>query len=316
MNSRKKQTKYTNFEDIYLKTSYLKKIKNGDENFMNMYSIFAKSVHKIGGKFFAKNIGLLSSAGFGLDDVESFCAVQAWSYIELYSLQTNPEALQRFIAKRKTDYPERKFLTNIEICKKDSSNFMSFLSQRLSEFVRICRIKNRNIKGSRETQGFYIKEGPQDNSPISDFVRNSPEDYGYRKLTNMEVLDLKKEIGSSSIYRDLRVKDRFYLYVMDHSRTSIIEYDKSAANSNGVIESMKDNFFYKNPEEIIEIHESFITDAKAMEYKKSYYGKTKNQKIKVLKKRKKELTGDENHIRLLIDKKIMELSGEQKRSDS
>jgi len=298
-----------NFEDVYLRSTYLGRIDHSvPSRFNELYNIYATSIKSIGGRFCSKNHVLFRSMGFDHEDVISFCEVQAWSYISNFSIITKPEAMEKFLVKRKSDYPDRPDLTSDEIRRKDNSNFMTFLTQRLSDLVRVFKQKNRNIRGTKEISSFYLKT-KQAQDVTQELIVEDPEKYGFIQLTKKDVLDLKKRVGPKFKYADFSFEGHSYIYIS--YVPSLSKLDVVAA-----LNDPHSNLFYMSPDAIMEYEENAISSLLADIKIKEFSSAPKSEKIQILKDRKKQLTQEDIRVKMMIDKKIMELTGGNKTANT
>lgn len=292
-----------NFEDVYLRTSFLKKMKTEKKEVFEAYmSHHLWTINVQSGKFFSKNATHFKTIGFGIQDIKSFCMFQLWVFLECHSLFVNAKAMDAFLNLRKKKYPDRTgYPTEKEILAKDRSNFMSFIAQRFSVFIRVAKQKKRNVRGAKEVSSFYIKTDKSVSVP-RDLIALNHELYGYEKVGAKEYRELKKRLGKKLKNEDFVLDKKEYLYIYSDPPITSLEALSTVHNPDN-------SMYFWRPDMLAEYEENLISKEASHERLKNYKKASKNQKIEMLMARKKELTPEDSRVIMLIDQKLMELNG-------
>ena len=221
-------------------------------------------------------------------------------YESFFSITTNKDAYDKFIFKRSIRFPKAKKPTDIDIEKKDKSNFMSFLKHSLLDLQRVCMQKNRNIRGTKELKVFLIQESVVDGATRS-LIQYSPKKYGYRRVKVKELAALKKNMGKRFVYSDFEHLGKKYIFLNDIGDIQSSDFILSYYNKDS-------NIFMSRPDEVKDIEDKMIKQNDLLETIDIYKKSSNTEKIRMLLEREKQLTKDQENIRVIIKDKIKGLT--------
>jgi hypothetical protein len=175
------------FELVLFRWRYLLKSPNPTpQDFAVHYPI----MNIISRKMWYKFRYAFSTIGYDYDDVRNLANIYLVGYLGVFSLK-NKDNLAKYVSSYKKK--NKKNPSKEEIEKKDTNNFVSFLTQRLEEAGKICSQKNRNIRGTDGVYEAFLGELPVD---VSDEVLvSAPERFGYKKLKKKDLEILAKNAG-------------------------------------------------------------------------------------------------------------------------
>jgi hypothetical protein len=295
---------HEHFEDVYLRSSYLERIKPEQTGlFSQFHHEYKNTIDILALRYYRRNTSFFKTVGFEPKDIYNFCNIQAWSFIENFSIVANDSAMRSFLRKRAEKYSDRDYPpTAEEITKKDKSNFIFFLNQRLSDLVRISKAKIRNIRGTKEISSFFEQINPNLDTELVLEIARDPKKYGYRELSNTEVVALKKEMKKDFRYEDFSHKSKKYKYI---SYKNFLSKDDAVDLFHGP----HTNMFYLRPDQFSEFEDELAQSEKITMMVSEFKSLRSEDKIKVLKQRKKALPSSEKKLKSIINQKIVELSG-------
>lgn len=205
------------FEMLYLRHEYMAKVerlgKKLDPSWVKRYAGIVHTTAKI---MFNKLKPNFQKVGFDENDFISVTNMFMLYYMCLYSVQTNPEAMDKLISKRGP-------LSENEILRIDRNQMINFLRQRLYHSSTLFSRKARNITVGEDKRGYYaFTESSQDIS--HDLLLTKYKKYGYRKVTMKEYKESQKQakiVGSA----DLKDKNGFKIVKVEQLNQGLSEYD-------------------------------------------------------------------------------------------
>lgn len=216
--SKKRYTYQDDFEMLMVRHEYISKVKNPDPVWMKKFENIVNITASI---MFEKLKPNFSKVGYDLDDVISITNCYMVGYMGLYSIERNEESKRKVLeafVKRFEREP-----TDEEIDKKERTNMISFLRQRLQHASIVCGRKAKNITvGEDKRMAFAFTES---SIPASDeLILEKGKELGYRKLKKSELKDIKLAARVSR-NRELVDKDGFRVVEIEILNEGITEYD-------------------------------------------------------------------------------------------
>ena len=165
------------FELCYLRHQYIRKVDfNPTALEMAPYDVIVSQQAK---NTYFTYLSLFGSVGLGCEDIMSIAKTHTVSYLGLFSLDKlegkREEFTNIFQIQNGKDPQERDFLN------KNKANFTMFLKQRMEDLVRVCRQKNRNIRGLPGDEHYIYCGERKPPKIISNLIKNYDK-YGYKKL--------------------------------------------------------------------------------------------------------------------------------------
>lgn len=272
---------HTDFERTYLRWRYLEKAaqtKNSKDLFEEYYKNHEVTINRLSEKFFYKNASSFMTSGFGIEDVKNFARIQLWSYVSSFSLYSNKEKHDQFVAQASKRRNGTYEVTEQDVFKKDRSIFMSFLTQRFMDFIRVCTQKNRNIRGTAEIKAFYAKTDDVIDAS-DDLIGYNPELYGYKKLTSKETADLKKQMGDKFSYSNLTTSEgKEYIYL------SKIPQKMPSKDYIEAVFGYESQIYYLPANMLEEKKEEIVRESKMDLFKNKFKNLPKEKKVKIIQK--------------------------------
>ena len=207
------------FEAVYLKHRDFYKInelppERRDVSHLECDHMFTVKVQAR--KFFDKHSTLLKKIGMEFEDILCISRVHLYKYLVLFSLKNNPEKLAEFVKKYKERHGETSYPTINDITKKDISNFMCYLPQKLSDLLRFCNVKLPSITGEKQMKVVFELPNNIDNSVSDMFILENYKKIGARRLYLKEIAALKRNgadltighiVHNGKIYRSILFKE-------------------------------------------------------------------------------------------------------------
>ena len=259
------------FEKSCLMERYFKRINKDYLLSMDkkVFDSYKDIVSQESRKTYAKFKNTFKNVGLELDDLENISRVYLVGYLGLYSLDNNPSAMAKFVdsfqRKNKTDNLPPKEI----VLKKDRSNFISNLKQKLPMLADICRSKSTNIVccgGYRK----YLKIKDAKDIQIVSELKGEIIPEGYLLVTKREFLEAKKENNSKrkkkflhkgfwylAVSRDpVSVKSMFTSSINDLDYAMDAE-DKSESEDVGFMEQVEPKYYLDSPDGIIQKAEDY-----------------------------------------------------------
>lgn len=198
------------FETIYLRLSYAKnvgKVHIPKELFdIHSYTVDVKSY-----KAYISNVAMSLSMGFSKEDFRSIAMWHLAAYLSSMSLLMETKERENFIKSYQSKNGEHTFPGDLDFVRKDQSNFISFLSQRMSDLNRVIVQTAKNVYGSKSIRRMYRMD-PDATQNISDeYFRTMTEKelkkIGYHLLDNNKAKEIIKQIGPKYRFLDVFVVD-------------------------------------------------------------------------------------------------------------
>jgi hypothetical protein len=162
--------------------------------------------------------------------------------------------------------------TDSEILSKNKADYTLFMKQRMTDVVRICQQKAKNIKGLRvdEYVPFYGK-----NPPPTDLLKlmEDNEAYGYKRLDNVAFKAARKRAKAKGTDA-FQIGDTWYIAVPIGHRSLTI------ADIAGAGIDPYEALHHKDPEKLLSMREQEIKFDKCKKMFKAY---TKEEKVKTIR---------------------------------
>ena len=242
------------FELLYLRHEYIERAaKLGKQLDPSMVKRYAGIVHTTAKIMFNKLKPNFQKVGFDEEDFVAITNMYMLSYMALYSIQTNPDAMEKLVAKRGP-------LSESEILRLDRNQMINFLRQRLYHCSTLFARKARNITVGEDKRGYYAEtDKSQEVQP--DLLLTKYKKYGYRKITTREYKDAQK-VAQMSGKSDLKDKKGFKIVKVEQLNQGLSEYDFQLLSEDDK------GSFYNPPDVIMQNNEDEI----AMEAFKIKFG--------------------------------------------
>jgi hypothetical protein len=247
------------FEMLTLRHEYLKKIKDPDSVDIKPFKYLAMITAEI---MYEKCRANFEKVGFDLSDIESISLVYLYAYLGVYSFEVNPASKERYVKsfqEKNSRDPNEK-----EIKRAEKNTIINFLRQKLHHCSRVCERKSRNIVGARSKK--YVFAYTENSRPAhpSDITQDYKK-YGYRKVTNKELLEAKEQ-AKKNRSQDLLDKNGFKIMeIQDYSMNMYGFHEME--DSNGLTtgweefvkkEEMVGFYMEENPEYLSDPEETLI----------------------------------------------------------
>jgi hypothetical protein len=179
------------FELCYLRHQYFRRVKyNPTAADMVPYKRIVKYMAQ---RTFYTYQGLFHLVGMTLEDICSVGDVHLVNFLGLFEISETKNTDKYLAFKIIFGRLKKREPNSEDILNKNKANFTLFMKQRMEDFVRICRQKAKNIKGTRvdEYSPFY---GP--NPPPADLYKllEDNELYGYKKLDMVQYRAIRKKV--------------------------------------------------------------------------------------------------------------------------
>lgn len=285
MTIKKKRLSFNDdFELLYLRHEYLEKIERlGKKIDLQWIDKYAGIVHTTAKIMFDRLKPNFQKVGFDVNDVIAVTNLYMLYYMTLYSVQTNPEAMDKLLAGRGP-------LPESEILRLDRNQMINFLRQRLNHCSTLFSRKARNITVGEDRRGFYA-ETENSQAVQLDLLLTKYKKYGYRKVTAQEYKAAKNEAKMSGS-SDLKDKKGFKIVKVEQLNQGLSEYDFQLLSEDDK------GTFYNPPDVIIQNNEEEV----ALEaFKIRFENLDENGKRDLLKKFIKTHEGDKkmkNEVKL------------------
>lgn len=201
----KKITTSDNFEDAYLRLGYAKNVNKDIP--LALFKIHERTVSYKSFVGFMANKSMSMVMGFEKEDFESVARFHLASYLSSMSLLIECKARQDFIQTYKKRHGEFAFPTDEDFVKKDISNFMAFVGQRMSDLNRVVVQKAQNVFGSKVIRKLYRMSPIAKEIQTDVFISMDDSDLakqGYYAVTKNKERDIIKKAGGK-----YRVLDTF-----------------------------------------------------------------------------------------------------------
>lgn len=200
------ETNKKSFETIYLRLSYAKNVGKVPIP-TALFDIHSYTVDIKSYKSYASNALMSSSMGFSREDFRSIAMWHLASYLSSMSLLMDTKEREKFIQSYQKRNGSHTFPLDIDFIKKDQSNFMSFLSQRMSDLNRIIVQSAKNVYGSRSIKRIYRVATGVVPTLNEDHFRlmsdNELKKLGYHLLDNKTAKEVIKKAGHKYRFMDI-----------------------------------------------------------------------------------------------------------------
>ena len=281
-----------NFEMVYLRHEYLRKIDNPSsiniEPYKALIDLTARSIYR---KFKSQ----FEPIGFDEDDLISIASVYLTSYLGLYGFKAKPEYLHNYVA----HYVEKHGVkpSKAEVKRIERNQIINFLRQKLRHCATVCARKTRNIVVGRDIKVAFA-ETANSKKVCEDLLLDDYKKHGHRKVTKTELKEIK-ENTNNSLDGTLYDRNGFRIIEVERSNTGITTSD---------YRDILDNYtgmFYSTPDELLDDKE---TDMELSKNKDIFDNMDKKKRKKMIakfirtNKGKKHLKTELKQARLLLKK--------------
>jgi hypothetical protein len=287
------------FETIYLRLSYAKNIGKVHVP-KELFDIHSYTVNVKSYKSYTSNAPMNSSMGFSKEDFRSIAMWHLAAYLSSMSLLMETKEREKFIQTYQKRNGVETFPSDTDFVKKDQSNFMSFLSQRMSDLNRIIVQGAKNVYGSKSIKRVYrLGTGVSPTLSEDHFRGMSDLDLkklGYYLLDNRSAKELIRKAGTKYRFADVFEVDGV-IYRKIYKTPEIHVY-------------MEDIPFWENmPFSELEDQEDLFVEGKLQLRKErllNRYMKSSNKgKVKMLERLKRFLTKKNMEKELLLVKGML-----------
>lgn len=148
---------------------------------------YKKAAFKAAKESYNQHYDTFKSSGMEIDDVCNIALVHLVSYLGSYSIQHTEEPTKKF----KEAHPD---MSEQDVAKKDLSNLIHFVSQRMKDLVRVCRQKNQHVLGEKTIAVLFQLVDTEVMCPDMDLLK-SPFKYGYRRVSAKDYKALREKMS-------------------------------------------------------------------------------------------------------------------------
>jgi hypothetical protein len=255
------------FELRYLRWDHLVRAENPKDE--GIFEENRKTVEVYANRYYMKYEELLRLNSLDADDLKNIIRCFIVSYNGLWSFSANPEKLEKFKAqfvKQEGVEPSPSI-----IYKKNNSNMMSYIEQKLDDMVNVFRIKNKEQAGYFSDEFYKIgTRASREQLDLPSFG-STPSKNGWQKLSKKEYFELKPILMQIGRGQSKRINNHFYKsfvtggqmisYETEDGPTIIDSFaDKSPDALTQLVDSERDfdlsfldNFANKSPDEKVGI---------------------------------------------------------------
>jgi hypothetical protein len=232
---------------------------------------YKKIINYLAHRTFYTYIGLFNVVGFGREDVEAVAAINLVNFLGLFKIgpAENVSKYSAFCAVVKKI--KRRDPTDEDILNKNKANLTLFMKQRMTDLVRICRQKAKNIKGVKveEYAPFYGAPPPPDD--LYKLLEDN-ELYGYKKCDMGQYKSIRKKV-KAKVDQVFRFAGNHYVAVpLDQRNLTVLDLAGAGLDP-------YESFHNLNPEEIFFRREAEIKfDIRVKRYKNS----SKEDKVRTI----------------------------------
>lgn len=196
------------FELTYMRWRYFMRASNPPEELIKKYE---KAAYKIAKETYNENFETMKNSGLEVEDVCNIALVHLVSYLGCYSLQFSDNGKLKIEEKKK-----KMELAEEEIKRKDLSNMMVFIQQRMKDLIRVFRQKNKNVFGENLVAVLFQLVDRE--KPCTDLeLLKAPDKYGYRRVLPSQYKEVKKKLGGYPTAGKFVIGDISYRYVHVYS---------------------------------------------------------------------------------------------------
>jgi len=243
MTKKRRYTYQDDFEMLMVRHEYISKVENPDPAWVTTWEPIVNTTAML---MYNKLKPNFAKVGYELDDVIAITNCYMVGYMGLYSLERNEKTRTKIVDSYKKRLKREP--TDAELLRKERTNLISFLRQRLQHASVLCSRKARNITVGNDRRAVYAMT--KDSVPASnELIYEKGAKLGYRKVTKDELKEIKLQ---ARIDRTKELKDKygFPIIQIELLNDGITEYCYRGL----FIDSQKD-FYHKNPEESIILEE-------------------------------------------------------------
>jgi hypothetical protein len=227
-----------NYEDIVIKSSYMKRGSNRDmSKYLKEYQHIIKSTADIVFRKFQTNFEF---TGNNFDDVLQMANIYSIYYFDNYS------ALENEKTRSKIEEKLGRVPTEAEIKRHDRNGLITFIRQRLGYINNIISKKDQNFSTCDKISIFLAKtNSSMDDIEERELAKNYKE-YGYRRVFPKELKEIKNKNT-----KDWKDKDGFKVFRVEYNEQMLTPdlYETLFINDNSFYDSVED-FLLKKEEEI------------------------------------------------------------------
>ena len=218
MTKKKRYTYQDDFEMLIIRHEYLSKVENPDPEWVPKWESIVRIT---AGRMYNKLKPNFVKVGYEYDDIVSITRCFMVGYMGLYSLERNEKAKQKIIDSHQKRYNRPP--TDSELHRKERTNLISFLRQRLQHASVICGRKARNITVGSDKKATYAFT--KDSIPASnELILEKGVELGYRKVTKDELKGIKLDARIKRT-KELTDKDGYAIVEVEILNNGISEYD-------------------------------------------------------------------------------------------
>ena len=225
------------FELVYLRHRYFRNSTNPNPERL---AEFEEMICNISYRFFSRNYEVFNEVGFEIEDIKNIARIHTVSFISMGGLAENPDKMEQFRIRHKKKYGQNSEPGKMDIFRKECYDLSRFLNQRLQDFARNCKSKNKNIRGTSNEQIYFVGNAKRDPSDID--LAKYPDVYGYKRISKKRYKELQKENNAKD-------KNKF---LIENNQIVRAVYLKGGYLSTFDIEDVgldpRDNLYYGNPE--------------------------------------------------------------------
>lgn len=240
---KKRYTYQDDFEMLIVRHEYLSKVKDPDPIWIDQWKPIVNTTALL---MYNKLKPNFSKVGYEYEDVVNITNCFMVGYMGLYSLERNEKARNKIVESYKKRHNREP--SDAEILRKERTNLISFLRQRLQHASVLCGRKARNITVGNDKRAIFAFT--KDSVPASqETILEKGTQIGYRKVTKDELKTIKLNARVNRT-KDLIDKDGFAIIQVEILNEGISEYDYRGL----FLEDHKD-LYHNSPEEAIMIVE-------------------------------------------------------------
>lgn len=251
-----KISSYDHFELVYMRHRYFRRSDNPAPERLEQ---FEEMLQNISNKIYMRNIEVFKTVGFEMEDLHQIARIHTVSFITMGGLYENPDKMEAFVKRHKELKGEDSEPTDYEIFKKECYDLARFLNQRVQETAKFSKIKNTNIRGTKNEKRFFIGSPSSNPSDLQLFENNKY--FGYERITEKEYKEYLKK-------SDKRNKQQF---MTENNRVVRAVYMKGSFLNEHDLENtdadLRVNHYYQDPLETMIRREDLMMATKKLRKK-------------------------------------------------
>jgi hypothetical protein len=163
------------FEDLTIRTSYLKRI--GNKDLTKQMARFGSNIRTTSNSVYNKFQSTFERCGLNMDDVHSLSKLYSVYYFEIYSATVEDDEI------------------------KQRNALITFIRQRTQYLAKKCEAQAENFNISKNMSGYYAKTAKSLDAP-DDVIIGNPDHWGYRKVYDSELKQLKEKSRFKMVDKD------------------------------------------------------------------------------------------------------------------